>query len=693
MRRSFFGNARDFAQELRELGFQRSVFRVGWELKTRLGLQGRFSQPPPDIPLQRVRLPVSRAEEVANVVSLPQSELDKLTRLAQDASRGKLRCFGRWNADYGNPVDWHLNPTNGRRWNPDTFWSRALQQADVGDIKLTWEIGRFPQAYWMARAAAWRPELAKELSSALASQIDGFVVANPWPRGVHWASGQEVAFRLMAWLFAADAMPLPKDTVDQVARELRRAAFHVEQHIDYARFAVYNNHVLSESLLLLAAGTLLPDAPEAARWKRFGQDIFDHSVGEQFYRDGGYIQQSHTYHRLALQLLVWACLVVRAGDETPSGSWLDAMARSVDFLHAHQNPVDGTLPNYGANDGAQPSILTTCDYTDFRPILQTASVLSRGERLYPPGPWDEEAAWMVGPSFVDLPLREKTRTSTSFATSGHQVLRGQRDDTFAAFRCGSLRDRFSQIDMLHLDVTWRGHNVLVDGGSYLYNGQRTWHDHFLRTASHNTVTVDGRDQMLHHRRFKVLYLTKAKLLRFADSPGHALVAGEHYGFKRHPGGVVHRRSVVHFKNEVWVVVDTLTGKPQAEHSWRLHWLGGDFPFTADEARGRLTLNTPDGPFHVRVYDAHARPLRSTVTAGRETPPRGWLSRYYGEKIAVPSMAVEARSTLPVTVITVLAGIDVRLKQEGPNFVLVANDVEKHRFTVNDGNAEVLESGS
>lgn len=686
-------NARHFAQELRELGLQRSLFRIGWELKTRTGLQGRFARPPSDeIPMRLLRLPFARPEAVTAAVSLEPAKLDALVRLATDASHGRLQCFGRWRADYGNPPDWHLNPVSGRRWNSDAFWSRALEQQDVGDIKLTWEIGRFPQAYWMARAAAWRPELANDLSSEIASQIDAFLESNPWPRGVHWASGQEVAFRMMAWLFAVDVLSLPKETVDKVARALRLAAFHVEQHIDYARFAVYNNHVLSESLLLYAAGTLLPDAPEAARWRRFGKEVFDHAVDQQFYRDGGYIQQSHTYQRLALQLLAWACLVARAGNEKPSESWLAAMGRSVDFLHAHQNPRDGTLPNYGANDGAQPSILTTCDYTDFRPILQTASILARGERLYPPGPWDEEAAWMIGPSALASPLRAKAQTSASFPFSGHHVLRGKRDDTFAAFRCGTLRDRFSQIDMLHLDVTWRGHNVLVDGGSYLYNGQRHWHDHFVGTASHNTLTVDGLDQMLHHRRFKVLYLTKAKLLQFADSAERAVVTGEHYGYNRHPGQVTHRRSVLHFKDDVWVVVDTLTGEPRTEHAFRLHWLAGDFPFTADENEGRLSLDTPEGAFHIRTYDVDARPLPATVVAGQDTPPRGWLSRYYGEKTPVPSLAVETRSALPVSFITVLAGTEARLERRGNDYVVLTPAAE-HRFTIRERAAEVLENDS
>jgi hypothetical protein len=206
--------------------------------------------------------------------------------------------------------------------------------------------------------------------------------------------------------------------------------------------------------------------------------------------------------------------------------------------------------------------------------------------------------------------------------------------------------------MLHVDVWWRGQNVLADAGSYRYNGADVWHDHFMETGSHNTLTLDGRDQMLHYRRFKTLYRPRAQLLRFEAHGSWSLCEGEHDGYLRHPGGCVHRRSVLLVSDGLWIVVDHLLG--EGEHEVRLHWLGGEFPFNHDPALGRLELKTPRGPFTVSVYDGSGRPLPSTAVAGRESPPRGWLSRYYGEKVAVPSLVVQERILFPATLVSVLA---------------------------------------
>jgi len=417
----------------------------------------------------------------------------------------------------------------------------------------------------------------------------------------------------MAWAFALFVMGDSKALAairPQVALYLYAMAQHIAEHRAYAEKAVHNNHIVAEALGGLLVALLLPDAPEAVRWKAEGKRILTEQAARQFYEDGGYIQQSHNYHRVVLQLYLAASHLLRATGEEVPRSWNGALERSLDFLAAQQNPEDGRLPNFGANDGALPLPLSTCDFSDFRPTLQTVSLLTRGERLYPSGAWDEEAAWMLGPKALEAPLRPPARRSAAFCATGFHVLRSASADTFCTFRCGTLRDRFSQIDMLHTDVWWRGLNVLVDGGSYQYNAADRWHAHFQTTGSHNTITVDGRDQMLHYRRFKNLYPTEARLLEFAPAEGGGgRMAGEHYAYRRHPGGCVHTRTVLMAAQDLMVVVDRLSG--EGSHHVRLHWLGGEFPF--EEAPGGLVLETGRGPFRVAVFDDCGRAPRPPVS--------------------------------------------------------------------------------
>ena len=202
----------------------------------------------------------------------------------------------------------------------------------------------------------------------------------------------------------------------------------------------------------------------------------------------------------------------------------------------------------------------------------------------------------------------------------------------AAARCATVSRRST----CRISDVVAGLNVLADGGSYLYNGPQIWHHHFMGTSSHNTIELDGRDQMLHVRQFKTAYWTRASLRRFEDRQDWALIEGEHHGYRRHGGRCIHRRAVLMLKDDVWVVVDRIDG--HGDHDVRLHWLCGDFPFAADEANGALTLTTPKD-FQGGVFDGEAR-LRATVVAAGEQPPRGCGSRAITGKVAV--LVVEQR---------------------------------------------------
>ena len=678
-------------QEVRELGLDGTLFRAGWELKQRSGLMPLLENRVRNehVPAVNLLRRFSAPEEVARAVRdrIPKENLRELENQARESIQGRLLCFSKWTADFGNPIDWHLNPTNGRRWSPELHWSRALgQESQVGDVKFTWEVGRFPQAYLLARAAAFNPQLYDEAGAAFAQQVRGFIAANPFRKGIHWNSGQEIVIRGLAWAFAASALREQRDVksvLPAISEHLVLALRHVEEHRAYAEKAVHNNHLIFEALGNLLAPVLWPNHPDAARQRDDALTWLNREADEQFYRDGGYIQQSHTYHRAALHAYLWA--LVLAGElrfEVPA-PWRAALERSVDFLVAQQNPVDGRLPNYGANDGTLPAVLHTCDYVDFRPVLQMASWAVRGERLYPPGPWDEALAWFGGTEALDAPLRSPERRTRSFATSGHHALRGDEPSSFNTFRCGTLLDRFSQIDMLHVDVFWRGMNVLVDGGSYRYNASERWHAHFLRTASHNTISVDGLDQMLHHRRFKTLYWTKAELLRFEDQPRWSLAEGRHFGYQRGQGQAIHRRAVIFAKDDLWVIVDRVEGEGQ--HYVRLHWLAGDFPYSYEPNAAQLTLTTPKGPFTVTTLDARGEALAGDVACGQNEPPRGWESRYYGYKKAVPSLAVERSEMLPAVRVSILSAGVPKVAVQGQHWTVTAGSAL--HFNLRDGVVE------
>lgn len=681
--------ATNLIREVRELGFVGTLARSSWEFKTRSGLLSVTASSHPESGRLAEGFFTPPGEAAIALRSLFAEDATRLLDDAVEAAHGRLKAFGNWRADYGQPLKWHLNPVNGRAFRRLPHWSRIYaDQGYTGDIKLAWEAGRFPQCFHLGRGAAFYPEAAEEFGRAAEDQILQFIVANPVNHGVQWASGQEVALRLLAWTFAMDVLPrFSTGSLDQIAAHIAASTQYVEDHIEYAQRSVYNNHLISEAFGLLLGGCLLPECPNSQRWVQTGIEILDRQADRQIYPDGAYISQSHNYERSVLHVYLAAVSLLKSRRMEVPTSWLEALGRAFDFLYAQQNQADGRLPNYGGNDGAMPLILSTCDYSDFRPTLQAVSIACRGERAYPCGPWDEMAVWLLGVGALAAPLKaDQERASVSFASTGYHILRNRRgrSESFAVLRCGSLKDRFSQIDMLHTDIWWRGENVCVDPGTFLYNGPSQWHAYFYGTSSHNTVTVDGRDQMLHIRKFKCLYPTEAKLLAFRDGGEPAVMQGEHYGFTRHAGHCVHRRTVIHEPDlDVWIVVDDITG--DGAHRVRLHWQAGDYPFEgpSPEAPNRLRLWTPQGGFDISTYGRAGQPATSAnVVCGQALPePRGWLSRYYGVKVAAPSFEVMTDGPLPARFVTVLGSCEVSHK--------LHVDAEEKRWRVEFGDGSSL----
>jgi hypothetical protein len=260
--------------------------------------------------------------------------------------------------------------------------------------------------------------------------------------------------------------------------------------------------------------------------------------------------------------------------------------------------------------------------------------------------------------------REIFRENNHGPLSGYLKLQAR--ESYALLRAAKYRDRPSQADQLHMDLWWRGENIVCDAGSYLYNGPSPWTNALARTAVHNTVTIGNRDQMTRAGRFLWLDWAQAASMSYdLEEHGIALEAS-HDGYKNLRA--VHRRSVMCFSNlDSWIVVDDVLGSFSG--AMRLHWLFPDYPWEFNRNRIHLNLCTPIGAFQCLVsvqQRASANIARAGAIVGGNLSSlpevdlqiRGWRSLYYGEKEPALSFAVETTSRLPVRFVTVLSPADV-----------------------------------
>jgi asparagine synthase (glutamine-hydrolysing) len=547
----------------------------------------------------------------------------------------------------GFPPYWHRNPLTGEEAPSDRHWAN-IDDFSFGDIKLIWEASRFSSVYVLVRSYALTRD--ERYPKAFWDLIEDWAAHNAPQAGPNWKCGQEAAFRLMAWCFGMYGFEgSPQTTPERIGNltaMIAVTAERIEANIDYA-LSQNNNHGVSEAVGLFTVGILFPEFRQAESWLVRGRKLLESQARTQIYDGGAYVQQSMNYHRVMLQDYLWAMRLGEINGAPFSEALYERLLRSTEFLDAMTDPVSGQVPNYGNNDGTQVLPLTDCKYANYRPTLQASYYLCSQQRRFEPGPWDEALIWLFGESALTSPMRPAKQRAIS-PSGGYYLMKGR--ESWAMIRCTEYHDRPAHADQLHLDLWWQGLNVAIDGGTYHYNAPPPWDTAFSGTAMHNTVTVDGQDQMRRFSRFLWLDWAKGREIEHTKDCDSELWAGEHDGYRRL--GVTHRREV-EIDGDSWTIRDSLIGS--GEHSVRLHWLLADFPFELDLGRSRVRLNTPEGMVQIHIsssFPTQFSVVRSGVNVagaerGEDMSARGWVSFNYASKSPALSVVVRASGKLPI----------------------------------------------
>lgn len=568
----------------------------------------------------------------------PLSLAERIELLAND------RCTYFFRQPSQQPINWHQNALDGRSSDAHTPWYALPHFSDQqGDIRTMWEPSRAAWAIDLARGRARGVDLAS--ADLFNRWLDSWLAANPPWLGTNWSCGQEASVRFIAivfgfWAFAKDETNATERWTT-IAKLAWATGHRIERHIGYA-ISQRNNHALSEACGLMLIAHLFPELRKSSRWMRLGQRVFSQQLRCQMNADGTYIQHSMNYHRVMMHI---SLLALRIGElaNRPFGRELyNCLDSAAGFVFQMMDRQTGRLPNYGHNDGACVLPLSDCDYSDYRPVLQAAHYLVHRERILPPGPWDEDLNWLFGSTAIESdPSPPAKAMSTPFRKGGYYTLR--KDESWAMIRCNTFRERPGQYDPLHVDLWWRGINVLHDNGthSYFTPGRPELERYFKSAAAHNTVEIDGVDPLELVSRFLMLPWPRAKLRHYEpDGALGAWLEGEQTDYDRRPWKLLHRRALIALRDDAWVIVDDLF--PRRENIAVLRWQLVDAPYQCNEDSNTVHVRTQQGDITLGIGAHPAAPTRLEVIRGRDEPSdvKGFESVIYQDRTPTPVLEAE-----------------------------------------------------
>lgn len=559
----------------------------------------------------------------------------RLISSAESVLDGSFDLLGHRGLSFGTPIDWHFDPTTGRRA-PRSHWSRIpyLDVDVVGDHKVVWEINR--HQHFVVLGRAYQVTGDARYAQCFATQITAWMNDNPPKYGVNWASSLEVAYRAISWLWA---MELFRDAPEFDARLLSRMLAYLYIHGRHlerypSTYFSPNTHLTGEALGLLYLGTMLPELRRAERWRTLGWGVLEREVGKQVYPDGVYFEQATYYHRYTVDIYLHALLLMRANGRTCPPATVARLTLAAEHLADLTRP-DGTIPIIGDDDGGRIVQLEHRAPADVRAALGVAAVvLDRPALASVADGATEEVLWLLGPEGAALADRHAAEgapvhTSRLFPIGGYAVMRDgwEAKSNHAVIDCGphgALNCGHAHSDALSIEITALGKPVVVDPGTYTYTGSAADRDRFRHSASHNTVTVDGQGASVPAGPFSWRSRADARIEQWWSGDLADQFVGSHPGFGRLADPVLHRRRVIFVRHGYWLIADTVDGRGEHEAAAHLHLAAGARVVPMTPAQSRVDVGSAEDPVAVLLHVA------GDVDAVEWTDD--WVSPAYGVRV-------------------------------------------------------------
>jgi hypothetical protein len=558
----------------------------------------------------------------------------RLLEAADAVMDGRWNVFGR-NFDTGiADPDWHRDIRTGLRFDPARYCFDVPYRdpARVGNVKSLWEPSRLHHVTLLAAAFSVGGDV--RYAERAADHLRSWWRRNPPLRGIHWLSGIELGMRLIAWVWTRRLLAgwAGVEALFERNPDFLRQLHHHSRWLAalHSRGSSANNHLIAEAAGLFLASTAFR-GPKSERWARRAQSILEEEAVAQTFPDGLNREMAFGYHGYVLGLLLLAGIEGEAAGQPMSGQYWRTIVHMSDALAANLG-AELLAPRQGDGDDAWALMVDAPEGGPWAPLLELAAA-AIGARDWWPRPRAHSmlaalVAQIAHPRPAGIP--RQPRRPNRFADAGITFLR----DGLVSCRVdhgphGYLSTcAHGHADALSFELRIGGRPVLIDPGTYAYQGEPEWRRYFRSTLAHNTLEIENADQAAQAGPFlwSSPIASRVESAHGIDDGAIAELSVAHDGYRRLPAKATHRR---HFRldraTHALTITDAVEAKAPVAARLAFH-VHPAVTVTAEAGTVRLlaegqvlaTLALPEG----LAWHAHR---------ADESPRLGWYSPAFGEK--------------------------------------------------------------
>ena len=509
---------------------------------------------------------------------------------------------------------------NGKRWTLNTsldlienfenlnrghYFPKTVIRNGDPDIRASWEPARLQHIILLLAVSNLNHTRAKQsqIFEYIRNEILCWIRNNPFLEGPHYASAMECGLRIIVFIYALKRLiGLSIYEKGEIAAAVYKHAWWISKRLSL--YSSLGNHTICECIGLIFTGGLFRYRIKGQEWLERGIKLLNQELNHQILDDGGPAEQSIAYHRIVLDLFWLAYNYIDLNSFSDLRHWEGRLVSGERFI-SFFNESSGSLISIGDSDDGYaiaPGIT---------PRKSTGTESALGAYLFEDAGYSVFSSEQITFTFDHGPLG-----MAPLYNHGHA-------------------------DALSITLSYRNKAILVDSGTYRYNGVPQWRRYFKSTRAHNTVTMDNQDQAIQASGVVWQKPYSCRLLKSERQKTYMRAVAEHDGYRRFNEPVTHRRTVELSISEI-LIEDSFRGKGSHifELNYHLH------PDAIIEPNG-------DGWIicigEVRCFIKLMNGYDLTPANGRTDPIHGWYSPAYNIKQPTATLTCSKRG-LPEKVI-------------------------------------------
>jgi hypothetical protein len=482
------------------------------------------------------------------------------------------------------------------------------------DLRSAWEPARLQNItiliHYMIQNE--NPKFLDTLSRFIKNNVLQWIYENPFPYGLHYISAMECGLRIPLLFYCLKLLDNLADSEFQLILDtLYRHAWWISNRLSL--YSSRGNHTVAEASGLIFGGAVFKHTPEGQRWLAKGHKLLNKELDQQIAEDGGAAEQSLSYHRFVIDLYWLAIDFLKKNNLRDCDEFKERLVKAEYFITMFKD-AGGGVPSIGDSDDGHAIAPGICPCRT-------------------------------------LPGNKKKKIQT-FHKSGYTILNDK--NIVVTFDHGPLGMaplyNHGHADALSITLSVNGKKILVDPGTYRYNGEPEFRKYFKSTRAHNTVTVDGQDQAIQETGFIWSHAYDTELVRNENLNGVSFFQARHNGYLRYKKPIQHLRSLFIFDGTTIFIQDKFLG--EGIHEFELNFHLHPDAMVSKHQQNWWNIRNDTAQIYITVLDSGD----FRVIRGKRDPLLGWFSDSYGFKCETSVLHLSTTGTPGVTTFTTGIGI-------------------------------------